>query len=92
MKVLVTTWIDAANLSIENIVRELAARGHQMEIYAHYTDAKSIRMFDGLNIPIHDAKELNPKIIRKFDLAFTAESAMRTLKFSDIYEIGRAHV
>ncbi len=85
MKVLVTTWIDAANLSIENIVRELAARGHQMEIYAHYTDAKSIRMFDGLNIPIHDAKELNPKIIRKFDLGFTAESAMRTLKFSDIY-------
>lgn len=85
MRVLVATWIDAANLSIENIVKELVARGHQLEIYAHYMDSKSIRMFTELNIPIHDAKALNPKIIRKFDLAFTAESAMRALKFSDIY-------
>lgn len=85
MRVLVTTWIDASNLSIENIVKELVTRGHQVEIYAFHMDPKSIRMFVGLNVPIHPVKELNPKKIRKFDIAFTAESAMSTLKFADIY-------
>lgn len=85
MNILVTTWVDAANLAIENIVREMVKRGHHVEIYAFYTDNKSIRMFSDLNIPLHNAKELNKNVIKQFDIAFTAESAMRGLRYSDIY-------
>ncbi len=85
MKILVVTWVDAANLAIENIVREMLARGHQVEVYAFFTDYKNIRMFSNQGIPIHPARELTERVVRKFDIAFATESAMRGLRHFNIY-------
>lgn len=85
MKILVVTWIDAANLSIENIIAKMIEKGHYVDIYAFQTDYKSIRMFEHLSIKIYSVSELNQKQVNNYDIAFTVDSAMRALRFFDIY-------
>ena len=85
MKILVVTWIDAANLSIENIIAKMIEKGHYVDIYAFQTDYKSIRMFEHLPIRIYSVSKLNQKQVNNYDIAFTVDSAMRALRFFDIY-------
>lgn len=85
MKILVVTWIDAANLSIENIVRRMIERGHQVDLFAFSTDYKSMRMFEQLPVRIFPVSKLNSQIVQNYDIAFTVDSAMRALRFLDIY-------
>ena len=92
MKILVVTWIDAANLSIENIVSRMIERGHQVDIYAFHTDYKSIRMFKHLPVTIYPVSRLNKKQVQDYDIAFTVDSAMRALRFSDIYVFAYNHL
>ena len=92
MKILVATWVDAASLAIENIVQEMIARGHQVEIYAFFMDHKNIRMFLDLGVIIHPIKELTEKIVQKFDIAFATESATRGLRFFNIYIFSYNHI
>ena len=70
MKVLVITHKDGPNLFIENVVKELVARGHEIAIYAQFQDDTSIRMFQSLMVPIHPLKELTNKIVQPFDFIF----------------------
>ena len=85
MKILVVAWIDAANLSIENIVRRMLERGHQVDIYVFRTDYKSIRMFEHLPVTIYPVSKLSKESAQDYDIAFTVDSAMRALRFMDIY-------
>lgn len=85
MKILVVAWIDAANLSIENIVSKMLERGHRVDIYAFQTDYKSIRMFEHLPVTIYPVDKLNKELAKNYDIAFTVDSGMRALRFLDIY-------
>ena len=85
MRVLVVSAADATNLSIQNVLIEMVSRGHHIEVFAQNTDRKSIRMFEELHLPIHSVKELSPKIVSRFDIAFCGTDAMDILRFEDIY-------
>lgn len=85
MKILVATAYDAANLSIENIVKEFIRKGHRPEIYAQVTDKKNMRMFYDLDIPIYHENELTTERIASYDIAFCTTDAMRRLRWADIY-------
>lgn len=85
MKILVTANSDSNNLSIENIVKEMIKRGHQVEIFARHTTPWCVRMFTALNLPIHEEKELTSKIISQFDVAFCCNDSMDVLRLADIY-------
>ena len=52
MNILVTTFNDSDNLTIENVLYELEKRGHNITIFAPFRDKNSIRMFDGLEASI----------------------------------------
>ena len=86
MKILVCAWsIDAANLSIENIVREMVRCNHYVEIFTFSKRKKAIWMFEDLNIPIRDINELSEEEVKRFDIAFAVDSSMRALRQYDIY-------
>lgn len=85
MKILVVSAADATNLSIENVIKEFIRRGHYIEIFAQFTDYKSIRMFKELSIPIRPVAELTEKVISQFDIAFCGTDAMNILRFANIY-------
>lgn len=85
MKILVVSAMDATNLSIANVLKEFIRRGHFIEVYAQFTDHKSVRMFKELAIPFHHARELTKEIISQFDIAFCGVDAMNILRFADIY-------
>ena len=85
MKILVTTAFDAGNLAIENIVKEFISRGHKIDIYARYTDATSIRMFNSLGISIYQEEQLTESRIKEYDIAFCTVDAMWKLRLADIY-------
>ena len=88
MKILVVTFNDSDNLTIENVLYEMKNRGHQITIFAPFRDENSIRMFKDLNIDIIPIKELTPDIAKDFDVAFCCNQAMSFIKLLDIYCFG----
>lgn len=85
MKVLVITDKDGPNLFIENIVKELAARGHEIAIYAQFQDDTSIRMFFSLGVPILPLNKLKADVVEQFDFIFCPVQSMRSVTFYDKY-------
>lgn len=85
MKVLVITSKDGPNLFIENAVKELAARGHEISIYAEFLDDTSIRMFQPLMVPIYPLKKLSNKSARSFDVIFCPVQSIRNTLFLNKY-------
>ena len=67
MRILVVSHKDGPNLFIENIVRRLHDRGHELAIYALFTDETSVRMFKDMDIPIRPFAELGKKTVETFD-------------------------
>ena len=63
MNVLVLTNNDSDNLMIVNVLFELQNRGHQLKIFAHKTDEKSIRMFYGLDSSVQSSNKINISVI-----------------------------
>ena len=80
MRILVTTWLDASCIAIENVIRELKKRGHYLEVYAFYYQEKCIYIFEKQEIPVHPASELCDSVFAKFDIGFTVDSAMRAFR------------
>lgn len=85
MKILVVSFNDSDNLTIENVLYELEARGHEITIFAPFMDDDSIRMFKGLKAKICPIKELTNKRAKEFDVAFCSVMMMGRMKFLDIY-------
>lgn len=85
MKILVVSAHDAANLSIENVVREFIKRGHKVTIFAKQMEHRHIRMFQEMDLAIHSIKELNKNEIKKYDIAFCPMDGVNDLTFYDIY-------
>lgn len=85
MKILVVSAMDATNLAIENIVKEMIQRGHEVEVFAIVMGTKEIRMFKRMGLPIKSAKDLTPEITKRFDVAFCGTDSMHILRYLDIY-------
>lgn len=86
MRILVVSFNDSDNLTIENVLYELEKRGHQITIFAPFRDDNSIRMFKRLNAEIRPTTELTNKVAKNFDVAFCSVMMMQArLKFLDIY-------
>lgn len=85
MKVLVVTFNDSDNLTIENVLYELEARGHEITIFAPFRDQGSIRMFEKLKAEIRPFDELNRITVKEFDVAFCSVMMMKRFKLFDIY-------
>lgn len=85
MKVLVVTAHDAVNLSVENIVRELIHRGHDVSIYARTMEHRHIRMFEDMGLPVQPVSKLTSQAVKRFDCAFCPMDAVASLTFYDIY-------
>ena len=63
VKVLVVSFNDSDNLTIENVLYELESHGHEVTIYAPYRDNNSIRMFQGLKANIEPISSLTPDAV-----------------------------
>lgn len=85
MKILVITNKDGPNLFIENIVKELVARGHELTIYAQFLDETSIRMFQTVAAPIYPLNKLTDKKVRSFDMVFCPVQSIGHTVFFDKY-------
>lgn len=85
MKILVVTAHDAVNLSIENVIRELVKRGHEIYIFARMTEHRHIRMFENLHLLIRPVSELSKNEVAKYDFAFCPIDAVSSLTFYNIY-------
>lgn len=85
MKILVVSAMDATNLAIENIVKEMIQRGHEVEVFAIVMGTKEIRMFKRMGLMIRPIKDLTPEITKKFDVAFCGTDSMHVLRYLDIY-------
>lgn len=85
MKILVVAAHDAVNLSIENIVRELVKRGHEVHIFAKMIEYRHIRMFKDLQVFIHHVSELNENNVSEYDFAFCPMDGVDSLTFYNIY-------
>lgn len=72
MNVLVLANNDSDNLMIVNVLFELQNRGHQLKIFAHKTDEKSIRMFYGLDSSVQSSNKINTSVIQWADCILSA--------------------
>lgn len=81
MKILVIADKDGPNLFIENVVKELVARGHEIVIYAKFLDDTSIRMFQPLMVPIYPIEKLSNKQAQSFDVVFCPVQSIRDILF-----------
>lgn len=85
MKILVIANKDGSNLFIENVVKELAARGHEIVIYAKFLDDTSIRMFRPLMVPIYPLEKLSNKRVQSFDVIFCPVQSIADVLFYNKY-------
>lgn len=85
MKVLIVTFNDSDNLMIENVLRELERRGHEITIFAQFQDDGSLRMFRDINVDIRPLQDLTPRTAKRFDIAFCAAMTTNRVKFLDLY-------
>lgn len=85
MKILVVTSSDANNFSIENIVRELQKRGHQIQAYGRILSERAVRPFREMGITVQPQADLTPAVISQFDIALCGNDSMAALRFADIY-------
>ena len=85
MKILVVTSSDANNFSIENIVRELQKRGHQIKAYGRILSERAVRPFKEMGITVRPQEELTHADISQFDIALCGNDSMTILRFADIY-------
>lgn len=80
MNILVIAANDSDNLMISNVLFELQRRGHKLQIYSHFTDEKSVRMFRELGVPVHHVKDLTNASIDWADSIISALRAHINLK------------
>lgn len=85
MKILVVSYNDSDNLVIENVLKELERRHHELTIFAPFMDHNSIRMFEGLKAEIRPFSTLTNREAKKYDFAFCTSMMMQQIKFLDIY-------
>lgn len=85
MKILVVSYNDSDNVVIENVLKELERRHHELTIFAPFMDDNSIRMFAGLKAEIRPFSTLTNREAKKYDFAFCTSMMMQKMKFLDIY-------
>ena len=85
MKIMVVAFNDGDNLAIENVLRELEKRGHEITIFATFQEENTLRMFSGLRAEIRPVQEITPNSAKQFDVAFSTPMRMFRLKVLDIY-------
>lgn len=85
MNILVITFNDSDNLTIENVLYELENRGHNITIFAPFRDMTSIRMFSDLKAAIEPIENLTPERVSQYDIAFSSVMRMTSMKCLDIY-------
>lgn len=72
MRVLVIANNDSDNLMISNVLYELQRRGHELKIFTHIHDEKSIRMFYDLGVSIQPIASLTNSAIKWADCILSA--------------------
>lgn len=80
MNILVIAANDSNNIMISNVLSELQYRGHELKIFSHFTDEKSVRMFRELGVPVHHVKDLTNASIDWADSIISALRAHINLK------------
>lgn len=85
MNILVITFNDSDNLTIENVLYELENRGHRITIFAPFRDRTSVRMFSDLKACIEPIENLTPERAAQYDIAFSGVMGMNRMKCLDIY-------
>lgn len=87
MKILVVTFNDSDNWAIENVVRLMTERGHEVTIFPIFpTEVEMFQCIKGVRIK--SLKELNRKTVKNYDVAFTTNMCIKPLMFHDIYVFG----
>lgn len=85
MRFLVVVNKDGPNLFIENIVKEIQRRDHEIEMFAMFMDDNSIRMFQDMEIEIRPIEEMREKNIKRADCIFCPVQALSKVRFADKY-------
>ncbi len=70
MRFLIVVGRDGPNLFIENIVREINRRGHEIDMFAVFMDDNSIRMFFDMGLQIKPMESMTEKVVKKADCIF----------------------
>lgn len=85
MNFLIVVNKDGPNLFIENIVREIANRGHNIKMFSVFSDDNSLRMFKNLNLEIKNISELTKRVVAQADCIFCPVQSLAQVKFADKY-------
>ena len=72
MKVLVILYKDSYNIPTQNVVKEMLARGYEVDLYSRDMNKINIRMFEGYNVL--DYANFDVKTVEKYDFIYCAVS------------------